>query len=199
MFPMVAQAKRRRGIWPSRAGDVRCLSRPRRFQDLARRGRARLRRRRHRSNISTTSKCALPARRGGRQRTIAPGRPTFGAISTSCAAPLTMIVGEKRSTCPTGVLHMIVERRPEITRRDASATPATSCRWSFRRSSSARFARWRATQADRSGTTKFSRLARMSGGMSMALRFSKSIAIATASAVARQSPVSASNSQWHQE
>lgn len=48
---------------------------------------------------------------------------------------------------------------------------------------------------DKPGTIMRSRWARMSGGMSIALRVARSIATATASAVAKQSPLSASKSQ----
>ncbi len=113
MFPMVAQAKRRRGIFASRQAMFEAY-----------RGRGAFRtwpEKVVRDYITGGSveyiddrQVRLACTPGWEAANYRAGAPNIWRELDKVRCPITLIVGEKRSTCPAPVVEMLVERRPDI-------------------------------------------------------------------------------------
>lgn len=113
MFPLVAKAKRRRSIWPSHEAM---------FQ--AYRGRGAFRswpEQVVRDYIAGGAVEYLDDRQvrlactpGWEAANYSAGPPNIWRAFAALRCPVTLIVGEKRSTCPVSIIDMLVARRPDI-------------------------------------------------------------------------------------
>jgi pimeloyl-ACP methyl ester carboxylesterase len=112
LFPMVAQAKRRRGIWPSREAMFEAY-----------RGRGAFRTWSEtvvRDYIEGGSVDYLDDRQvrlactpGWEAANYRAGPPDIWRDLAKVRCPMTLIVGEKRSTCPDEAIELLVKLRPE--------------------------------------------------------------------------------------
>jgi pimeloyl-ACP methyl ester carboxylesterase len=113
MFPMVAQAKRRRGIWPSRDAMFAAYRGKGAFrtwpEDVVR------------DYIDGGSleylddkQVRLACTPGWEAANYRAGSPNIWRDLDKVRCPVTLIVGSKRSTCPEQVIEMMLAQRPDI-------------------------------------------------------------------------------------
>lgn len=113
VFPMVAQAKRRRGIWPTRKAMFDAYRGRGAFrtwpqevvQDYITGGSV---------EYIDDRQVRLACTPGWEAANYRAGPPNIWAELDKVRCPITLIVGAKRSTCPAPVVQMLVERRPDI-------------------------------------------------------------------------------------
>jgi len=112
-FPMVAQAKRRRGIWPSRHAMFQAYRGRGAFrtwpEDVVR------------DYITGGSvdyiddrQVRLACTPGWEAANYRAGPPNIWPELSKLRCPITLIVGEKRSTCPPEIVQMLAARNPAI-------------------------------------------------------------------------------------
>lgn len=112
-IPMVAQAKRRRGIWPSRQAMLAAYRGRGAFrtwpadivEDYITGGSV---------DYIDDKQVRLACTPGWEAANYRAGPPNVWRELDKLRCPITLIVGEKRSTCPPEIVQMLVERKPEI-------------------------------------------------------------------------------------
>ncbi len=113
MFPLVAQAKRRRSIWPSREAMFQAYRGRGAFrswpedvvQDYIAGGSL---------DYLDDAQVRLACTPGWEAANYRAGPPNVWRDLGKLRCPVTLIVGEKRSTCPPAVIEQLLERRPDI-------------------------------------------------------------------------------------
>ncbi len=113
MFPMVAQAKRRRGIWPSREAMFEAYRGRGAFRtwpeevvrDYIMGGAV---------EYLDDRQVRLACTPGWEAANYRAGPPDIWRDLDKVRCPITLIVGEKRSTCPEPVIELLIKLRPDV-------------------------------------------------------------------------------------